>query len=243
MSSTGGEAVQAELVALLNLQEHDKAVMVAESEVRALEPEVAALDTILTKAEADLLAAKKGIEDAATRRVELEGKIENYKVMQERRRQRLEWVKGAKEATTLMAELDLARSVLAKEEGEWVRSADKVQEAEKKAVDLDRVAQETRDGQTARREEIAALRAERMDALQAAKAARATAAKGVDKSLLARYERIRKGKAPFAVYALHVDACGHCFTAIPLHRRQDIQNGTHVGTCEACGVLVYHADA
>src|SRR3989475_3954794 len=39
------------------------------------------------------------------------------------RSQRLEWVRGAKEASTLMAELDLARSVLAKEEAEFMRSA------------------------------------------------------------------------------------------------------------------------
>jgi len=52
--------------------------------------------------------------------------------MQEQRRQKLEWVRGAKEASTLMAELDLARTVLAKEEAEFMRSGDAVGEAERK---------------------------------------------------------------------------------------------------------------
>jgi len=233
--------VQSDLQALLTLQEHDRAVMAAEAEVKALDPEVGELDAVLAKTEADLAAAKKGIDDAGQRRVELEGKIESYKSMQEKRRQRLEWVKGAKEASTLMAELDLARSVLAKEEAEWVRSADKVQEAERKAAEMEKALDDLKSGQTARREEISALKAERLDALKAAKAARQTAAASVDKSLLVRYDRIRRGKAPFAVYQLHGEACGHCFTAIPKHRRQDIMHGNQVGTCEACGVLIYHA--
>ena len=233
--------MQSDLEALLNLQEHDRAVMAAEAEVKALDPELGELDAALEKAEGDLAAARKGIDDAGTRRVELEGKIESYKSMQEKRRQRLEWVKGAKEASTLMAELDLARSVLAKEEAEWVRSADKVQEAERKAAELERALAELKTSQTARREEIGALKGERLDALKEAKAARDKAAGAVNKSLLTRYDRIRRGKAPFAVYQLHGEACGHCFTAIPKHRRQDIMHGHQVGTCEACGVLIYHA--
>jgi predicted nucleic acid-binding Zn-ribbon protein len=229
------------LEALLNLQEHDRAVIAAEAEVNALDPELGELDAMLAKAESDLAAARKGIEDAGTRRVELEGKIETYKQMQEKRRQRLEWVRGAKEASTLMAELDLARSVLAKEEAEWVRSADKVQEAERKAAEMERALSELQQGQTARREEIGALKAERLDALKVAKTARQAAAQGVDKNLLVRYDRIRRGKAPLAVYQLHGEACGHCFTAIPKHRRQDIMHAQQVGTCEACGVLIYHA--
>ena len=118
-----------DLVALLALQERDQAVAAIEGELKALDPEVTALDAQLAIAEGELTDARKGVEEAGSRRVELEGKIEGYRVMQERRRQRLEWVRGAKEAATLMAELDLARSVLAKEEAEWIRSADRVQEA------------------------------------------------------------------------------------------------------------------
>jgi len=56
---------------------------------------------------------------------------------------------------------------------------------------------------------------------------------------LARYERIRRGKAPLALYPLHGDACGHCFTAVPTQRRALIQRGASIEGCEACGVLLY----
>src|SRR5207244_8896714 len=95
-------------------------------------------------AEQGLAAAQAGIRAALDRRDALEGKIANYRTMQEQRRQRLEWVRGAKEASTLMAELDLARSVLAKEEAEFMRSGDAVTEAERKATEAEQALAELR---------------------------------------------------------------------------------------------------
>jgi predicted nucleic acid-binding Zn-ribbon protein len=171
--------------------------------------------------------------------VELEGKIEGYRLLQERRRQRLEWVRGAKEAATLMAELDLARSVLAKEEAEWIRSADKVDEAEKRAAEVAKRVEETQAAQAPRREQIAALQAESRERLNLAKRDRGEAATRVKKPILARYDRIRRGNTPLALYPLKGSACGLCYTAVPIHRRQEIQGGRGVTTCEGCGVLIY----
>jgi predicted nucleic acid-binding Zn-ribbon protein len=224
---------------LLALQERDQDVSAIEAQVKALEPEIAELDAELAKFEADLAGAKKGVEDAGNRRNELEGKIEGYRVMQERRRQRLEFVRGAKEAATLMAELDLARSVLAKEEAEWIRSADKVDEAVKKVADVEKAVDEARTAQLPRREQLEARRAELMEKLNAARSERDGVAKGVQKPLLSRYERIRKGNTPFAMYPLKGAACGHCYTAVPIHRRQEISGGRGLVSCEGCGVLIY----
>jgi predicted nucleic acid-binding Zn-ribbon protein len=233
--------VHADLESLLQLQEHDKAIIALEEEMAGFTPEVEGLDAELAKVEAERDAAVKGAQDAEQRRAELEGKIESYRVMQERRRQRLEWVRGAKEASTLMAELDLARTVLAKEEAEWMRSADRVQEATRRVGDAEHVVDEARAAQAPRREAIAAGLAECNDRLARARAERDAATEKVKASLLAQYERIRRGRAPLALYPLHGEACGHCYTAVPLHRRQDIMNGQSVVTCEACGVMVYHA--
>src|SRR5207245_2784377 len=97
-------------------------------------------------------AARAQIQAALDRRGDLEGKIASYRSMQEQRRQRLEWVRGAKEASTLMAELDLARSVLAKEEAEFMRSGDAVTEAERKAAEAEKALAQLRAQQAAERE-------------------------------------------------------------------------------------------
>jgi uncharacterized protein len=171
----------------------------------------------------------------------LEGKIESYRVMQERRRQKLEWVRGAKEASTLMAEIDLARSVLAKEEAEWIRSADEVQRVEQITDELAVRLDELKTAQAPRRSEIASMQAECRERLDQATAARQEFVKKVERPALHEYERIRRGRAPLALYPLHAGACGHCYTAVPLHLRQQMEQTSSAATCEACGVMIYLA--
>ncbi|HYK09840.1 MAG TPA: hypothetical protein VEV39_03495 [Gemmatimonadales bacterium] len=231
-----------DLEALLMLQQKDEAVRATDHALQALEPELARLDQALEGVEGKLELARRGIQDAVGRRGELEGKIASYKGMQDARRQRLEWVKGAKEAQTLMAELDLARTVIAKEEVEFLRSGDAVTEAERTAAEAEKGVEEVRDAQRADREMIEGKRQTIMADREKAVAERQAAAKSVQASLLLRYEKIRKGKAPVAVYPLHGGSCGHCFTAVPTQRRVLIQRGATIEGCEACGVLLYVAE-
>jgi uncharacterized protein len=231
--------VHPELEALLALQEKDQAVTEADEQIAALAPELQQLDDVQAAAERGVAAAQAAIQAAMDRRDALEGKIANYRTMQEQRRQRLEWVRGAKEASTLMAELDLARSVLAKEEAEFMRSGDAVGEAERKAAEAEQALAQVRAEQAAQRETLAGKREQIAAQRERALGERERAATHVNRSLLARYERIRRGKAPLALYPLHGDACGHCFTAVPTQRRAIILRGASIEGCEACGVLLY----
>src|SRR6266545_5721541 len=238
-SSTQGGRVHPDLEALLALQDKDVAVSSCDARLKALEPEDRRLDEQIAAAERLVDQARAGIQAAHDRRDGLEGKIQSYRTMQEQRRQKLEWVRGAKEASTLMAELDLARSVLAKEEAEFMRSGDAVTEAERGAAEAEQALEELRAQQAPLREQLAGRREQIAGEREHALAAREQAAAEVSPALLARYERIRRGKAPLALYPLHVDACGHCFTAVPTQRRALIQRGLSIEGCEACGVLLY----
>ncbi len=231
-----------DLEGLLTLQAKDQDVAKSEQALAALEPDVRRLDEQLAVAQRALDAARRGIDDARRRRDELEGKIANYRSMQEQRRQKLEWVRGAKEASTLMAELDLTRTVLAKEEAEFMRSGDAVHDAERKAGEAEKAFNVVRDAQGPEREALAKKREAVLVELRRAQEVRTEASRGVNGALLSRYERIRRGKAPLALYALHGEACGHCFTAVPTQRRVLIQRGVSIETCEACGVLLYNAE-
>lgn len=231
-----------DLEALLTLQAKDQDVTQTEQALTALEPDVRRLDEQLAVAQRALDAARRAIDDARRRRDELEGKIANYKTMQEQRRQKLEWVRGAKEASTLMAEIDLTRTVLAKEEAEFMRSGDAVHEAERKAAEAEKAVSVVGDAQAPERAALAEKREAVQTELRQAQTVRTAATHSVNGALLSRYERIRRGKAPLALYALHGDACGHCFTAVPTQRRVLIQRGASIETCEACGVLLYSAE-
>ena len=228
-----------ELESLLVLQDRDVAVAQCDAQLAALTPEVQVLQDRLAVAERALEQARAAIQAAQGRRGDLEGKIASYRTMQEQRRQKLEWVRGAKEASTLMAELDLARSVLAKEEAEFMRSGDAVGEAERKAAEAERALEQLREAQAAEREALAGRRDAIAGERERAVRAREAAAGAVSAAMLVRYERIRRGKAPLALFALHGGSCGNCFTAVPTQRRALIQRGATIEACEACGVLLY----
>jgi uncharacterized protein len=231
--------VHPDLEALLRLQEKDVAVIDCDARLKALEPEIRALDEQIAGAQRAFDQARAGIQAAQERRDAMEGKIASYRTMQEQRRQRLEWVRGAKEASTLMAELDLARSVLAKEEAEFMRSGDAVSEAEHKAAEAEQALQLLREAQAEAREALAARRQTIAADREGATKDRESASRAVNPALLAKYDRIRRGKAPLAVFPLHGSSCGNCFTAVPTQRRVLIQRGATIEGCEACGVLLY----
>ena len=228
-----------DLKSLLALQERDQAVSAVQKELDDLEPEEAALDVELEGRILALAAAEQGVTAAEAKRVELESRIAGYKQMQERRRQQLEYVRGAKEAATLMAEIDMARGVLVKEEAELLRSADWVVEAEKKLKDEVKAHAALVAHQAEARAALAARRGEIEGRMARAVEARAAAAKVVRAPMLARYERIRRGRTPVVLFPLRQDACAHCNTAVPLQRRQFILQGQSIEACEGCGVLLY----
>lgn len=228
-----------DLEALLLLQEKDLAVRSVEKELADLEPELARLDSELGEVESQLEAARAELNDAGETRRELEGKIEGYRLMQDRKRQKLEWVRGAKEASAIMAELDLARSVMAREETDWIRSADRVQEAEARAAEIELACEETKATQTPRREEISSLRAECEARLKIAKSQRDRAKKSVSQPPLSRYERILQGNAPMVLFELRSSACGNCFTKVPMHLRHLIEHNGSIVNCQDCGVMLY----
>ncbi len=231
-----------DLVTLLDLQTRDLALLDVDLRLRGVIAEAAVLDEALRQVQDAAGAARRAAIDAARRRDELEAKIESYRGLQERRRQKLEYIRNPKESATLMAELDLARSVLVKEESEWIRAAEGVAALEAEVANAEgrigelQAAQE--DQRTSLTERQAALEREREEALRA----RAAAAARVKHPLKTRYDKLRTTKSSQVVVALSGDACGACFTAVPRNRRSQIKTGLLIEGCEACGVILYSSE-
>ncbi|HJR15970.1 MAG TPA: hypothetical protein VJ808_03875 [Gemmatimonadales bacterium] len=231
--------MHADLVKLIAVQSKDAAVAAAEQRLTDLSLETAGLDQSLQRARDLLEAARKAAADGQRRRDELETKIESYRILQDRRRQRLEQVRNPKDASTLMTELDLAQSVMAKEENDWIRSAEMVVQLEVRVKDSERNLAALEEAQAPERAEVAARRAvletERDEALRI----REESAAQLDKPLRARYDRLRRTRSNDVVVPLLGGACGACHTAVPLNRRSQIKAGNVVDACEACGAILY----
>lgn len=231
-----------ELVKLLDLQQKDIILGEIDERVALVAAEIAALDAIVDKTAEGARAARKGAADAARRRDEYEQRINTLKQQHEKRQQRLEFVRNPKEASTLMAELDLARGVLAREEGEWVKLADQVKASELRATQVESEVGEVRTAQGPEREALASKLAEVEAERATAAAAREASAKLVEKGLRTRYERLRSPRRPVVLVSLVGAACGACNTQVPMSRRAAIKSGSVVDACENCGVLLYHGE-
>jgi len=234
--------MHSELLKLLDLQAKDAVLTDADQRLAALRDESTVLDQALQQARASLEGAQRALADGRRRRDELEAKIESYRMLQERRRQRLERVRNPKEASTLMAELDLAKSVLAKEENEWVRSADTVTQLELKVQgeELNLKAVET--AQAPQRAQLAERQTQLDADREAASREREATAAQIDKSLRSRYDRLRRTRSGNVVVPLVGGACGGCHTAVPLNRRSQIKSGAVLDGCEACGAILYPSE-
>jgi predicted nucleic acid-binding Zn-ribbon protein len=235
--------MHADLVKLLDLQAKDAVLAEADQRLAALGQDTVSLDEVLQRARDGLEAARRALAEGERRRDELEAKIESYRTLQDRRQQRLEHVRNPKDASTLMAELDLARSVMAKEEGEWVRSADAVTQLELKVQGEELNLKAVQAAQSPERTKVAerrtALQAERDAALRERDASAAL----IDKPLRTRYDRLRRTRTGDVVVPLVGGACGGCHTSVPLNRRSQIRAGTILDGCEACGAILYPSES
>jgi predicted nucleic acid-binding Zn-ribbon protein len=228
-----------DLLKLIDLQSKDAAVAAAERRLGDLGGETADLDQALQRARDLVDKARQAAADGQRRRDELETKIESYRILQERRRLRLEQVRNPKDASTLMTELDLAQSVMAKEENDWVRSADMVVQLEVKVQEAERVLEAVEAEQAPARAQVAQRRAVLEAERDAALGMREASAAQLDKTIRTRYDRLRRSRSSDVVVPLMGGTCGSCHTAVPLNRRGQIRAGLVVDACEACGAILY----
>ena len=231
--------MHADLVKLLDLQTKDTALAEVDQRLTLVAQDLVILDQTLQRARESLEAARRAASDGQRRRDELETKIESYRILQQRRSERLEHVRNPKDASTLMAELDLARSVMAKEENEWVRSADAVTLLESRVKDEERNVEAVEVAQAAQRAAIAERRAAVAAEREAVLRDRESSAAAIDKALRSRYDRLRRTRSSDVVVPLMGGACGGCHTSVTLNRLSQIRSGLVIEACEACGAILY----
>ena len=228
-----------DLEALLALQADDDVIDGLDGTLRGLGPRLAELER-RRKAVAEQLANAEAATAADEKKHrELEGRLTDHKQRQERNLAHLDSVKRMREATAAMAQVEQARKILIEEESELQGLSRRIADGHK-AIAAHRDALEAEDlDQAAEREALAAERAKIEGTLAEARAKRSQTASQVPKSILAKYDRIRGRKGEQAIFALRGPSCGHCDTAIPLQRRNQMMNTGIIEVCEACGVLLY----
>ena len=228
-----------DLEALLALQADDDVIDRLDAKLRALGPRLSELER-RRKAVAEQLATAEAAAEADERKHrDLEGRLSDHKQRQERNLAHLDSVKRMREATAAMAQVEQAKKILIEEESELQALTRRITDGHK-SITAHREALAAEDSeQAAEREALAAERGVIEAEVAAARAKRAQTASHVPKAILAKYDRIRGRRGEQAIFALRGPSCGHCDTAIPLQRRNQMIGTGQIEVCEACGVLLY----
>lgn len=238
----GGNAVRADVGALLEVQADDLRIYGIEDRLQALAPRLAALAQDRQRAEESLEQAKQQVAGEEKRQRDVQDRLRQHRELRDRSETLLGKVTAPREAAAAMAQIDQAKRFVADEERELETLSQRLTEARKTAadrqqavVDIDKVQQETRDRLDADR---AALEAE----LGEVRSARDRKATEIPRALLQKYDRIRSKRRSTAVFPLRGKSCANCDTAIPVQRHSTMVSTGTTEMCEGCGVLLYAAD-
>jgi len=234
--------VNADVAALLEVQNDDLRIYVIEDKLHALMPRVAALEVERKKVEEALAQGKQQVEAEEKRQRDLQDRLRQHRELRDKSEGLLGQVTSPREAAAAMAQIEQAKKFVADEERELDTLSHRLTELrkasgdrEKTVSDIERVQQETRASLDADR---ATLEKE----LGEIKTDRGKKAQSVPRSLLQRYDRIQQKRRSTALFPLRGQSCAHCDTAIPVQRRSTMVATGATELCEGCGVLLYAAE-
>jgi uncharacterized protein len=227
-----------EVEALLALQDDDLKISEIESQIRALDPQLAEFDKQKDQVLAVVAKAEIAVAAEEKKQRELQGRLAQHKQMQERNLHQLDDVKRMREATAATAQVESTRRLMAEDETEIAILGRRIAEMNASVASSRQALAVIEEQQRAARPEIEAKRASLQSELNAAKRDRDSRAGSVARPMLGKYDRIR-GKRSRALYPLQGGSCGNCDTAVPLQRRNMMAGSGQIEVCEACGVLLY----
>ena len=230
--------MQQEVEALLALQQDDLKIREIEKQLRSLDPQLADFDKKREQAVAALARAQAAVQVEEKKQRELQGRLAQHKLLQERNLHQLEDVKRIREATAATAQVESTRRLMAEDESELAILGRRMNEMNAAVATSKQALVALEEEQQAARPEIEAKRSALQEQLDEARRDRDGRAGSVSRPMLGKYDRIR-GKRTQALYALRGGSCGNCDTAVPLQRRNIMAGSGQIEVCEACGVLLY----
>jgi len=110
--------MQQEVEALLALQDDDLKIREIENQIRSLDPQLAEFDKKKEQATASLNRVQAAVQAEEKKQKELQSRLSQHRVLQERNLHQLEDVKRLREATAATAQVEATRRLMAEDESE-----------------------------------------------------------------------------------------------------------------------------
>lgn len=232
--------MNADLQALLQLQEDDAALDALEVRLSTLNARTAALAKERSAADAALAKAREEVAAQEKTQRAIQSRLAEHKATQAHNTAQLDVVTKPKEAAAAMAQIEHAKRLIGEDESDLKAIDARLREMRDRTAEREMALDEMTTAQSTESDAINAEREALTKQIASAKSARTAAAAKVPRSLTANYERLRSRKKDRAVFPLKGNSCSNCDTMLPTQGRAAMDNkGAGTAVCEGCGVMLY----
>jgi len=156
---------------------------------------------------------------------------------------RLNELKTPREYAALARELDIAKKTNQGAEEEIRKLAGEYEELKKASATLESALAEKEAVVQSEGKQIQEVLAGLQGQMQEPESERTSFAQRVDKSLMSKYERIRKQRGGLAVVPVVGSTCKGCQRNLPPQMANNLRTGNEIMTCPNCHRFIYAADA
>lgn len=225
---------------LLILQDRDRKILRARSELTRIPIERAAASGRSANANAALDAAKLKVKVIETARKNLELEVDSLKEKINKYSTQQLQTKKNDEYKLYGDEIEKAKKVIGGLDDQQLDLMEKIEAAQKEVAAANKVAAAAKADVDAELAQLATREAAFLKELSDLETSRAALTEGIDEVTLAKYTRLLKTKGESIVVSVEHHACGGCHMKLPAQVVHSAKAGKEVVACINCGRILYY---
>jgi uncharacterized protein len=231
--------IHPQIPALRTLQRQDRRLTSLEKKLRGIPARISGLDTDLHKLEQLLVAERGKLEETRSFQSRQENQLHDEEDQIRNSKAKLGQIKTARELNAQQRELETTRRMVQTRTGEISKLQDAVSKTEQQIAKMEAQLGALRSAAEAEKLRLADEQKHLEESIEKSRKLRARSVQGIDKEILATYERIRKRLGGLAFVPAHRERCTACTMMIPHILYTRLLKGKEILPCESCGRLLY----
>jgi hypothetical protein len=231
--------IHPQIPALRTLQRQDRRLTSLERKLRGIPTRISTLDTDLHKLEAMLVAERDKLDETRNFQHRQESQLQDEEDLIRTSKAKLGQIKTSRELNAQQRELETTRRMVQTRTGEISKLQEAVTKTEQQITKMEDQLVALRSAAEQEKARLAEEQTQLEENIARARKQRARSVQGIDKEILANYERIRKRLGGLAFVPAHRERCTACKMMIPHILYTRLLKGKEILPCESCGRLLY----
>lgn len=212
-----------------------------ERKLSAIPRRLQEMDRDLAKLESMLQTELDKLDESRGFRMDQERQLEDEREQIRNSKTRIAQVKTPRELNAAQRELDATRRLADKRSTELASIDEAIAEAEGRIRGMENGLKDLKSSFDAERERLEKVSAKLERQAKKARSSRKGLTDAIDRSLLSRYERIRKRAKGLGFVAVRERRCMACKMAVAHQTYVSLRGADSISSCENCGRLLYWA--